>query len=52
MAKCFEQSHQAYSGGDGAKAKELSNNGKEHQRKMEALNKEASDWIFIGEFIG
>jgi len=47
MAKCFEQSHQAYSAGDGAKAKELSNQGKEHQSKMEALNKEASDWIFV-----
>ena len=48
MAKCFEQSHQAYSSGDKAGAKTLSNRGKEHQRKMEALNKEASDWIFTG----
>lgn len=48
MAKCFEQSHQAYSQGDKAGAKTLSNNGKEHQRQMERLNKEASDWIFIG----
>ncbi|KAF8070222.1 cytoplasmic protein [Lyophyllum atratum] len=35
MAKCFEQSHQAYSRGDGAEAKALSNRGKEHQRKMQ-----------------
>jgi len=47
MAKCFEQSHQAYSRGDGAEAKALSNRGKEHQRKMEDLNKQAADWIFI-----
>ena len=28
MAKAFEESHQAYAGGDGALAKELSNKGK------------------------
>ncbi|KAJ7925211.1 hypothetical protein B0H13DRAFT_1975496 [Mycena leptocephala] len=47
MAKCFAESHEAYGRGDGAGAKQLSNEGKEHQRKMIALNKEASDWIFI-----
>jgi len=47
MAQCFEQSHEAYNSGDGALAKELSNKGKAHQREMERLNKEASDWIFI-----
>ncbi|KAK0212950.1 cytoplasmic protein [Desarmillaria ectypa] len=47
MAKCFSESHEAYSRGDGAAAKELSNQGKKHQQKMEELNKEASDWIFI-----
>jgi len=46
MAQCFEQSHEAYSRGDGALAKELSNKGKAHQREMEGLNKEASEWIF------
>ncbi|GLB37148.1 putative DUF1771 [Lyophyllum shimeji] len=46
MAKCFEQSHLAYSRGDGAEAKALSNRGKEHQRKMGELNKQAADWIF------
>ncbi|TFK44655.1 hypothetical protein BDQ12DRAFT_593493, partial [Crucibulum laeve] len=50
MAKCFDESHQAYSSGDGARAKELSNKGKEHQRKMEQLNKQASDWIFVGTY--
>lgn len=47
MARCFQQSHEAYSSGDGAGAKQLSNEGKEHQRKMESINKQASDWIFL-----
>ncbi|KAJ7188356.1 cytoplasmic protein [Mycena filopes] len=47
MAKCFAESHEAYSRGDGAGAKELSNQGKEHQHKMQSLNKEASDWIYV-----
>lgn len=49
MAKCFEQSHEAHSRGDGATAKQLSNQGKEHQHKMESLNKQASDWIFASK---
>lgn len=51
MARAFEESHDAYSRGDGALAKELSNKGKEHQAAMERFNKEASDWIFVGESI-
>ncbi|KAG5643594.1 hypothetical protein DXG03_000602 [Asterophora parasitica] len=47
MAKAFEQSKQAYGQGDGAAAKTLSNRGKEHQRNMESLNRQAADWIFI-----
>jgi len=47
MAQCFHQSHEAYARRDGALAKDLSNQGKEHQRKMEELNKQASDLIFI-----
>jgi len=46
MARCFEESHEAYSRKDGARAKELSNEGKEHKRKMEELNAQASEWIF------
>jgi DNA-nicking Smr family endonuclease len=46
MAQCFDQSHKAYSSGAGARAKELSNEGHQHQQKMESLNKQASDWIF------
>ncbi|KAJ7703291.1 hypothetical protein B0H17DRAFT_1042619 [Mycena rosella] len=47
MAKCFAESHEAYSRGDGAGAKQLSNQGKEHQHKMNSLNKEASNWIYV-----
>ncbi|CAO1618405.1 unnamed protein product [Sympodiomycopsis kandeliae] len=46
MAKCFDQSHAAYSGGDGGKAKQLSNEGHQHKSRMEQLNKEASEWIY------
>ena len=52
MAKAFEESHQAYAGGDGARAKELSNAGKKHQAEMERLNREASEWIYVGECSG
>ena len=48
MARSFEESHQAYANGDGARAKELSNKGKRHQAEMERLNREASEWIFVG----
>jgi hypothetical protein len=50
MARAFEQSHEAYARKDGAAAKELSNEGKAHQREMDRLNAEASEWIFTGEF--
>lgn len=49
MARAFEQSHAAYERKDGASAKELSNEGKAHQKEMERLNAEASAWIFRGE---
>jgi hypothetical protein len=48
MARSFQESHEAYARGDGALAKQLSDKGKEHKRKMEGLNKQASDWIFNG----
>ena len=50
MARAFEQSHAAYARKDGAAAKELSNEGKAHQREMERLNAEASAWIFRGAY--
>ncbi|KIM69734.1 hypothetical protein SCLCIDRAFT_103289, partial [Scleroderma citrinum Foug A] len=46
MAQCYQQSHEAYQQGDGALAKELSEKGGVHKRKMESLNTEASTWIF------
>lgn len=49
MARAFEEGHAAYARKDGATAKELSNEGKAHQKEMERLNAEASAWIFRGE---
>ncbi|EIW83318.1 DUF1771-domain-containing protein [Coniophora puteana RWD-64-598 SS2] len=46
MSKCFQESHEAYSNGNGARAKELSNEGKRNEAEMQRLNKEASEWIF------
>ncbi|KAL4879409.1 hypothetical protein BJY04DRAFT_193921 [Aspergillus karnatakaensis] len=43
---CFERSQEAYTSGDGARAKELSEQGKAHGRKMEEYNKQASEFIF------
>lgn len=48
MAKCFEESHHAYEAHNGALAKELSNKAHAHQKKMNELNAQASDWIFKG----
>ena len=46
MARCFEESQQAYTSGDRAGAKTLSNEGREHKARMEQLNAEASAWIY------
>ncbi|KAJ5938017.1 hypothetical protein N7454_004359 [Penicillium verhagenii] len=43
---CFHQSQEAYSSGDGAGAKQYSEEGKAHGRKMEEYNKQASEFIF------
>lgn len=40
------QSKDAYSSGDGAAAKQLSEEGKAHGRKMEEYNRQASEFIF------
>lgn len=40
------QAHEAYEQGDGAGAKQLSNEGKSHAAKMEQYNKQASEYIF------
>ncbi|KAH7001978.1 hypothetical protein EDB80DRAFT_719580 [Ilyonectria destructans] len=44
--QCFQRSRQAYDDGDGARAKELSNEGKAHDAKMDDYNQQASDFIF------
>ncbi|KAJ5789863.1 uncharacterized protein N7518_006874 [Penicillium psychrosexuale] len=44
--ECFSRSKEAYSSGDGAGAKQLSEEGKAHGRKMEEYNKQASEFIF------
>jgi hypothetical protein len=41
-----EQSQQAYKSGDGAGAKQLSNQGKAHDAKMDDYNRQASEYIF------
>ncbi|PLB35016.1 Smr domain-containing protein [Aspergillus candidus] len=43
---CFQRSQEAYTSGDGAGAKELSEQGKAHGRKMEEYNRQASEFIF------
>ncbi|KAJ6109315.1 hypothetical protein N7486_001549 [Penicillium sp. IBT 16267x] len=43
---CFQKSQEAYSNGDGARAKQYSEEGKAHGRKMEEYNKQASEFIF------
>ncbi|KAI0382831.1 Smr domain protein [Hypomontagnella monticulosa] len=43
---CFDRAHQAYERGDGAEAKELSNEGKRHAAKMDDYNRQASEYIF------
>lgn len=46
LTYCSSQAHEAYERGDGAGAKQLSNEGKEHAAKMEQYNKQASEYIF------
>ncbi|KAI5292620.1 hypothetical protein KEM52_006197 [Ascosphaera acerosa] len=43
---CFQRSQEAYNAGDGAAAKELSNEGKEHGAQMAEYNRQASEYIF------
>jgi len=45
-SSCFDKAHQAYSRGDGGAAHQLSEEGKSHASKMDAYNKQASDYIF------
>ncbi|KAF3047149.1 hypothetical protein E8E12_011474 [Didymella heteroderae] len=45
-SSCFDRAHQAYESGDGARAHELSEEGKQHAAKMEQYNRQARDYIF------
>lgn len=49
MGRAFDESKRAYESGDGARAKQLSEEGKRHKVEMENLNKQASDLIYHGE---
>lgn len=49
MGQLFDQSHAAHEQGNGAEAKRLADEAREHEHRMEDLNKQASDWIFYGE---
>ncbi|WVF65287.1 hypothetical protein IAT40_000011 [Kwoniella sp. CBS 6097] len=44
--RCFAESQQAYQSGDGARAHDLSVQGKEHQRKQDELDDQAGAWIY------
>lgn len=48
QGKCFSQSKEAYNSGDGAKAKSLSLEGKDHQRRKNEFNGKAAQWIYNG----
>lgn len=45
-SSCFDRAHQAYESGDGARAHELSEEGKRHASQMDAYNRQARDFIF------
>ncbi|KAK0215971.1 hypothetical protein EDD85DRAFT_798511 [Armillaria nabsnona] len=47
MARCFSERREAYSRRDRAAAMDLTNRGENHKQKMEQLNKEASNWIYL-----
>ena len=51
MDRVFSASREAYQSGDGAKAKNLSNKGKQMKERQERLNREAADWIFESTFL-
>ena len=51
MAKCFQQSDEAYTRGQDVLGEELLEQGEQHERTMEALNAEASKWIFQSIYI-
>ncbi|KAJ9101967.1 hypothetical protein QFC20_005116 [Naganishia adeliensis] len=44
--QCFQQSQAAYQAGDGARAHELSEEGKAEMRKKDQVDDEAEEWIY------
>lgn len=46
MKSKFDEAHQAYSSGQKGRAKEISNQGKYHQKRRNELNQQAAEWIF------
>lgn len=51
MGELFGASHEAYESGDGARAKELSNQAKALREKKDKLHRQAADWIFEREYL-
>ena len=45
-SSCFDRAHQAYESGDGARAHQLSEEGKQHAAQMDKYNRQARDFIF------
>lgn len=45
-SSCYDRSKQAYSHGDGAQAKQLSDEGHQHDAQMNRYNAQAAEWIF------
>lgn len=50
QGQCFQKSKAAYNAGDGAQAKNLSEEGHMHQQRKDQLNHEAASWIFNGPY--
>ena len=46
MHQCFDGASRAHQTGDGARAKQLSTEGHQHEAQRDQLNKQAADWIF------
>ena len=46
MGNAFRASKEAYQYGDGARAKQLSDEGNMHQQQMNQLNAQAAEWIY------
>ncbi|KAK9241332.1 hypothetical protein V1525DRAFT_334957 [Lipomyces kononenkoae] len=45
-ARCYQRAHEAYERGDGAEAKQLSQQGKQHGANMDRYNTQAAEFVF------